>query len=1011
MAPFWQRQKGGALPEAPKVKTTRVSGQRSPHKKGEPESNKNTGLRPLDLCFLPALSVSLFPSPLSSTSSGWLLRSSAAAASPLLTIAMDALRRSFKSRSPSPDLDHQEEHQPILLDRRDAHGDDADPRPEVVVKVDGNSREPDARPAGGTVWRGSSYEFWKEESRSNDGSGDGGSAFSFPPQTQRRGMAEISEDPPSKLISAFLHKQRANGGDVCLDMDLEMEELGKPQTPLAPSSIANSKELRVSFQEPVVEATLRRRSSDDGSSKDSDEGDRDKRGSGRVAAGEAEVLKCTSNSSFRRNSSLLRTKTRSRLMDPPVYHSECLGAGDDDRRSQLSGMAPRSGQMRSGALGGKGLQQQLRDEDDDDPFVDDDLPEEYRRAKLNTLTVFQWVSLFVILAALVCSLTIPVLERQSVWNLHLWKWELFVLMLICGRLVSGWVIRIVVFFFERNFLLRKRVLYFVYGLRKAVQNSLWLGLVLIAWHYILDKKVATETRSNSLPYVTKVLVCLLVTTLLWLVKTLLVKVLASSFHVSTYFDRIQESLFNQYVIETLSGPPLIEIQQIRDEEEQVMAEVQKLQNAGATISPEIRAAVMPNKSGRVIGAGSKGTSPRSSPVVKSGRLSGAVMGKEFSRQQDGGITIEHLHRLNQKNVSAWNMKRLMNIVRHGSLTTLDEQIPDAMGEDEPATQISSEYEAKVAAKKIFTNVAKPGSKYIYLIDLMHFMREDEALKTMSFFEGAQESKRVSKRSLKNWVVNAFRERRALSLTLNDTKTAVNKLHQMVNVVVVIVVIVIWLLILGIATTHLLVFISSQILLVVFIFGNTCKMIFEAIIFLFVMHPFDVGDRCEVDGVQVIVEEMNILTTIFLRYDNQKITYPNSVLSTKPISNYYRSPDMGDAIDFCIHVATPVEKVAIMKERIKCYVDGQKEHWYPNPMVVLRDVDDMNKLKVSVWLQHRMNHQDMGERWARRELVVQEMIKAFRELDIEYRMLPLDVNIRNMPPSSSLRLPSTWMTCS
>lgn len=100
-------------------------------------------------------------------------------------------------------------------------------------------------------------------------------------------------------------------------------------------------------------------------------------------------------------------------------------------------------------------------------------------------------------------------------------------------------------------------------------------------------------------------------------------------------------------------------------------------------------------------------------------------------------------------------------------------------------------------------------------------------------------------------VNVFRDRRALSLTLNDTKTAVNKLHQIANVIVAIVVVAIWLLILNIATTHFFVFLSSQILLLVFVFGNTFKTAFEAMIFLFVMHPFDVGDRCEVNGVQVI----------------------------------------------------------------------------------------------------------------------------------------------------------------
>lgn len=197
-------------------------------------------------------------------------------------------------------------------------------------------------------------------------------------------------------------------------------------------------------------------------------------------------------------------------------------------------------------------------------------------------------------------------------------------------------------------------------------------------------------------------------------------------------------------------------------------------------------------------------------------------------------------------------------------------------------------------------------------------------------------------------VNAFRERRALSLTLNDTKTAVNKLHRMVNVIVGIVIVVIWLLILGIATSKFLLFVSSQLVLVAFIFGNTCKTVFEAIVFLFVMHPFDVGDRCEVDGVQVIfhfylyshsltvtcfgpnlfaidyqmvVEEMNILTTIFLRFDNTKIVYPNSVLATKPIFNYYRSPDMGDAVEFCIHVATPADKIAAIRQRVLRYAEG------------------------------------------------------------------------------------------
>lgn len=101
-------------------------------------------------------------------------------------------------------------------------------------------------------------------------------------------------------------------------------------------------------------------------------------------------------------------------------------------------------------------------------------------------------------------------------------------------------------------------------------------------------------------------------------------------------------------------------------------------------------------------------------------------------------------------------------------------------------------------------------------------------------------------------VNVFRERRALALTLNDTKTAVDKLHHMVNVIFGILILILWLIVLGIASSKFFIFLSSQIVVVAFIFGNTCKTIFEAIIFLFVMHPFDVGDRCEIDGTQVVL---------------------------------------------------------------------------------------------------------------------------------------------------------------
>ncbi|XP_028112012.1 mechanosensitive ion channel protein 6-like [Camellia sinensis] len=110
--------------------------------------------------------------------------------------------------------------------------------------------------------------------------------------------------------------------------------------------------------------------------------------------------------------------------------------------------------------------------------------------------------------------------------------------------------------------------------------------------------------------------------------------------------------------------------------------------------------------------------------------------------------------------------------------------------------------------RILPFFAEPTFRFIYLEDVLRFMLEDEALKTMSPLGGSPESEKISQSSLKNWAVNAFRERRALALTLDDTKTAVNKLRHMANVLVVIVIAVVSLIILGIATSRFLFLISS-----------------------------------------------------------------------------------------------------------------------------------------------------------------------------------------------------------
>lgn len=107
-------------------------------------------------------------------------------------------------------------------------------------------------------------------------------------------------------------------------------------------------------------------------------------------------------------------------------------------------------------------------------------------------------------------------------------------------------------------------------------------------------------------------------------------------------------------------------------------------------------------------------------------------------------------------------------------------------------------------------------------------------------------------------VKVYKGRKTLAHALSDTKTAVNQLNKLVTGIIIVVTLIVWFLLMGFATTKVLVFISTQLLAASFMFGNTCKTIFDALMFVFVMHPFDVGDRCVIEGVAVSLKDKSLL---------------------------------------------------------------------------------------------------------------------------------------------------------
>ncbi|XP_010536156.1 PREDICTED: mechanosensitive ion channel protein 10-like [Tarenaya hassleriana] len=570
-----------------------------------------------------------------------------------------------------------------------------------------------------------------------------------------------------------------------------------------------------------------------------------------------------------------------------------------------------------------------------------------KRGRVSTLALIEMFVFVSMAGMLVASLTADMLKKKSVWGLEVWKWCVLAMVTFCGMLVTNWFMHFVVFLIEKNFLLRRKVLYFVHGLKKSVQVFIWLSLVLLTWVLLFNTGVKRSRKATKvLNIISWTLVSILIGAFLWLVKTLLLKILASNFNVNNFFDRIQESIFHQYVLQTLSGPPLIE------EAERV------------------------------------GREP------STGRLSFTSVKKGTKVKEKKVIDMGKFHKIKQEKVSAWTMRILVEAVRTSGLSTISNTLDEttyADGQEHSDKEITSEMEAVAAAYDVFKNVAKPGHDYIDEDDLMRFMIKEEVDLIFPLFEGAETGK-IVRRALTEWVVKVYTSRKALAHSITDTKTAVKQLNKLVSVVLVIVTVVILLLLLEVATTKVLVFFSTQIVALAFMIGSTCKNLFESMVFVFVMHPFDVGDRCVVDGIPLMVEEMNLLTTVFLKLDNEKVFYPNAVLATKPISNYYRSPEMGDTVEFSIAFSTPVEKIARLKEKIAQYLEQNPQHWQPNHTVVVKEIENVNKLKMALYSNHTITFQEYRERNIRRTELVIAIKKMFEDLHIDYSLLPQEVHL-------------------
>ncbi|RVX67224.1 hypothetical protein B0A52_09261 [Exophiala mesophila] len=234
------------------------------------------------------------------------------------------------------------------------------------------------------------------------------------------------------------------------------------------------------------------------------------------------------------------------------------------------------------------------------------------------------------------------------------------------------------------------------------------------------------------------------------------------------------------------------------------------------------------------------------------------------------------------------------------------------------------------------------------------------------------------------VTEIGRERQAIANSMHDVDQAINVLDNLLCTVVFIVVIFIFVAWLNANFTTTLATAGTALLSMSFIFAATAQEVLGSCIFLFVKHPFDVGDRVDISEVQYVVERMSLLYTVFRRVkDQKKSQVPNIVLNSNWIDNVSRSKAMRERIVLSVNFDTTFEDLDLLKKEMASFVRDKENSrdFQPDVDLEVLGVTDMTKMDVQIEIRHKSNWANEAVRAARRSKFMCALVTAVRRVPI------------------------------
>ncbi|KAH8177170.1 mechanosensitive ion channel domain-containing protein [Sarocladium implicatum] len=305
--------------------------------------------------------------------------------------------------------------------------------------------------------------------------------------------------------------------------------------------------------------------------------------------------------------------------------------------------------------------------------------------------------------------------------------------------------------------------------------------------------------------------------------------------------------------------------------------------------------------------------------------------------------------------------------------------------------------AHTLARLIYRSLVPEGKEMVLLEDMQKaFQTEEETEAAFNVFDKDLNGD-ISMDEFEMVCNEIHLEKKAIAASLKDLDSVVQKLDGVFLFIIVVISIIVFISILSGSAAAGLASAGTAVLGLAWMLQATAQEFLQSIIFVFVKHPFDVGDRVTIygstganmTGDDYYVTEISLLYTEFKKMEGHIVQAPNSLLNTLFILNQRRSNGLADVVPLTMRFGTPQWMIEELKSRMREFALDNKRDYQKLILTEMVKMDEVRSCTMNFIFFHKTNFQNELVRLTRHNRFVTELMHQMVLIGIQspYRVEP------------------------